>query len=596
MTANYIERPEPIPETPPEPVRRPQTPAEPPTPARDTAKPDFYALRDQKVHDKLKSIAPSATDEELDRLAARASIGEAPKAIVDAHTGAVTEAWKEAENAQKAEANRTDFEPFMPLGTDWCDEPFPVDALPAWGADYVTAAARSAQVPIEMTGPTFLGALATATRGNVVVRVSDDYTEPGVLWIGLVASSGERKSQLVRLTMNPIYEFEQTVNKDLAALINRDAAHMTSLNAEVTLAENALKNKTMTTDQRYAAQATLAEATQRRNQYEPQLPVKLIADDATPEIIVGLLAANKGAISVISTEGNMFSIIAGRYSDKPFIEVFLKAHAGDPIKVDRVGRTPQHITNPRLNMTIAIQPSVLAEIGQNKTLRGNGFIARILFSYPRPTAGTRTFRSESIPPVVKARYNFRVDELGRGFATLDEPLEFALSPEAFDEIEAFFKTIEPQIAPGGELSHMSDWASKLTGATIRIAGLLHAAENGLEGSTLIDGETMANAVRIALFFLAHGKTAQNVMTGHENAADAQHVIDWAQRQGITRFTVSEFKNKSARNWDDERVEAALQTLVNHGYARVMHPAEYAKTVGRGSSAMLELRPDLPKTD
>ncbi|MBI3749322.1 MAG: DUF3987 domain-containing protein [Chloroflexi bacterium] len=552
--------------------------------------PNFQELRDQRVREALREVMPDKTDDQLDQIHFDATVRKVSPAVGRIVSDAIMGAAAEDKANRDAARNRTVFSDLIPLDVDWCDTPFPIECLPDWAHDYTAAAARSSQVPVEMAATTFLGALTTVTRGNVLVRGTDDYVEPAVLWLALVAASGERKSQNMRLMMGPATAVEAKVNADLAILIAQDAAKLEDLTAQVAAAQNALKSTKLTPDERHAAVADLAEATTRRDAFAPTLPVRLLADDATPEGIVSLLAANHEAISIASTEGNLFSIMTGRYSEKPFVEALLKAHNGDEIRVDRQGREAQYVANPRLSMTIAIQPSVLADIGKSKTLRGNGFIARILPTYPKPMAGRRTYRSDPIPTTVRDNYNARMEALGEAFIFLPQPLELVLSPDAIAQAEILFNLVEEQVGPAGDLAHMADWASKLTGAATRIAGLLHVAEHGANRSVVIDGPTMANACRIALYFLDHAKATHNVMSGRESAGDAQQALEWARKQAEPTFTVSEFAHGSARSWDEDRVNAALQTLVNHGYARIMDPSEYMKGKGRPSSHRLELRP------
>ena len=57
----------------------------------------------------------------------------------------------------------------------------------------------------------------------------------------------------------------------------------------------------------------------------PELkPVRYFADDCSSEALTSLMAANNGVFSVISTEGGIFDIMAGRYSNKSNIDVWLK--------------------------------------------------------------------------------------------------------------------------------------------------------------------------------------------------------------------------------------------------------------------------------
>ena len=94
--------------------------------------------------------------------------------------------------------------------------------------------------------------------------------------------------------------------------------------------------------------------------------IRLLADDASPEALTTLLYQNSGKIAVISAEGGIFDIAAGRYSEKANIDVFLKSFSGDPILVDRKGRASESITDPALTMLLFAQPSVLQEIMKNR--------------------------------------------------------------------------------------------------------------------------------------------------------------------------------------------------------------------------------------
>ena len=68
------------------------------------------------------------------------------------------------------------------------------------------------------------------------------------------------------------------------------------------------------------------------------MPRLLASGDVTPEKLVGLLAEQGGRIALMSPEGEAFGLMAGLYGNAPNFEVFLKAHSGDTIRVDRVGR------------------------------------------------------------------------------------------------------------------------------------------------------------------------------------------------------------------------------------------------------------------
>ena len=67
---------------------------------------------------------------------------------------------------------------------------------------------------------------------------------------------------------------------------------------------------------------------------------KLVVDDCSPERLSSLLAEQGGRIAVMAPEGDVFDLMAGRYSPTgmPNFGVYLRGHAGDDLRVDRVGR------------------------------------------------------------------------------------------------------------------------------------------------------------------------------------------------------------------------------------------------------------------
>jgi hypothetical protein len=68
---------------------------------------------------------------------------------------------------------------------------------------------------------------------------------------------------------------------------------------------------------------------------------RYIADDCTTERLATLLQDQGGRIAVMSAEGDVFDLMAGRYSPTASANfgVYLKGHAGDALRVDRVPST-----------------------------------------------------------------------------------------------------------------------------------------------------------------------------------------------------------------------------------------------------------------
>jgi len=72
-----------------------------------------------------------------------------------------------------------------------------------------------------------------------------------------------------------------------------------------------------------------------------------------------------------SAQGGLFDILAGLYPGKiPNLDLFLKAHCGDPLRLERKSHPPEYISRPRLTIGLMVlQPAVQAAIAANPRVR-----------------------------------------------------------------------------------------------------------------------------------------------------------------------------------------------------------------------------------
>ncbi len=279
------------------------------------------------------------------------------------------------------------------------------------------------------------------------------------------------------------------------------------------------------------------------------VPPRLIADDISPERLATLLHDQGGRMAVMSPEGDVFDLMAGRYSKNgaPNFGVYLKGHAGDTIRVDRVGRPPEFVRRPALTMGLAIQPEVLRGLTDKPGFRGRGLLGRFLYAMPKSLLGSRDTNAPVMPQAIRAAYSERVKALLElPFATDEQghpaPHILQLSPEARQHLQAFAVWLEPQLAEFGELGHMTDWAGKLVGAAVRIMGLLHMAEHAGEQAPWghqIHTDTAERAIRMATYLIPHARAAYAAMGAHPVMDDACYVLAWIKRHGADGLTKRE---------------------------------------------------------
>ena len=168
----------------------------------------------------------------------------------------------------------------------------------------------------------------------------------------VVARPAERKSAILRELSAPLIQAEQAINKQRREEIARSSSQLKVLERRV--AELQVK-----TAKAPEAETELIAAEKELLNFTPTYPVRYLADDCTPEVLTSLLAHNNGRMAVFSAEGGIFDILNGRYNKGINIDVWLKGHSGDMIRVDRRGRPPESIDNPHLTALIFAQPEVL---------------------------------------------------------------------------------------------------------------------------------------------------------------------------------------------------------------------------------------------
>jgi len=402
---------------------------------------------------------------------------------------------------------------------------------------------------------------------------------------------GSRKSAVFSVMTAPLLDAEQTLVEQTKSLVveaklaqqvaERDAERRAGAAADTVDPAARLEALAGAADAATAADAVRV----------PALP-RLIADDITPEAAASLLAEQAGRLAVLSAEGGIFATMAGRYSGGiPSLEVFLKGHAGDMLRVDRMGRPAEHIAAPALTLGLALQPEVLRDIAKMPGFRGRGLLARILYALPENTVGRRRVGAPAVPALTAQVYQRQLRGLVLTLAEPGDPLVLRLSAESNERVLDLERTLEPRLAPNAELRHLADWASKLTGATARIAGLLHLATTLRSGwPQPVPAAYVDAAARIGHYYLAHALAVFDTMAADPVVDDARAVLDWIIRTGQIRFTRRDaFTALSrARFRTVADLDPVIAILADHGYLRP-GPAP-APTGGRPASPPWDVHP------
>ena len=457
----------------------------------------------------------------------------------------------------------------VPLAPPRTPAAFPVDALPGWAATYVAALAEATQTPPEMAGCCVLGVLSACSGGRAVVQARAGWREPTNLYLLPVMRPGSRKSAVIAAATRPLNE----VQHELQQRAHGEASETGTLReiAKKT-AEKALRAAANATGEKQKDLTSEAvSAAGRADAIELPVIPRLIADDVTPEAAASLLADHGGRLAIISAEGGIFDTMAGRYSSGvPILDLWLKGHAGDCLSVDRKGRPAEYVAQPALTLLLTAQPAVLAAIARNRAFRGRGLLARFLYALPESNIGRRKIGAAPVPDAVTEAYAAHVHKLAEDLADWTDPAVLTLDHDAGELLLNTERTIEPQLGEDGQLGTglLAEWGSKLAGAMLRIAGLLHVASETEAFRTPISAATLTQAVRIGTYFAEHARAALGLL-GESETGDASYVLDYLARKGIENFTIRSLHVELPRGrfTTAEDVSAAVTVLDDHGYVR-----------------------------
>jgi hypothetical protein len=449
--------------------------------------------------------------------------------------------------------------------------PFPVDVFPRWLADMVTGLARFTQTDPAMAGTLAVAVLSACAGGRLEVAPAPGWQEPVNVFCAVIAEPGERKSPVHRAMTAPLFTAQSTLREAIRPKI-AEAAALRDIAERQAEQAKALAAKATEPDKRDQASAdAVAAAIAAEAITVPTLP-RLIVDDATPEALIGLMAANGGRMAIISDEGGIFDTLAGRYSGTPNLDPYLKGHAGQPMSNERQTREGASIDRPALTVCVMAQPTVLRRFGGNADLAGRGLPARFLFALPRSLAGWRAVDPDPVPEQVADLYRQRVHDLAATYAEWTDPAVVTLTPEAERVRRAAAEQVEAQLRPGGTLYEMREWGNKLFGATLRLAGLLHVAHHPDDAwRRPIDADRMADAVRLAEFFAAHYRTALTIIGTDTAIENARYVLSVLTAKGMTTFTRRELHRRVSRRLPkSDDVSAVLAELAALGWVRQAH--------------------------
>jgi hypothetical protein len=252
--------------------------------------------------------------------------------------------------------------------SDGFENAFPVKVFPEKIQWIIEATNESLKYPIDFTGCSMLFAAAIAIGNTHRAKVMNTWTEGATLYIALIGRPGTNKTHPLKFALDPILARDKQTYKEYQ-----------KAKAEY--------------------QSLLGQPKDGTEMPPKPFWKKIIISDFTPEGLTEIHRFNLRGLGVYSDEINQWLKNFNRYSTGSATEFWLSNFSGIPINIDRKGQDPILISSPSISVCGSIQPGILQELGRDSRSQ-NGFIDRILFSYPetlRKEYWSETELNEDVP-------------------------------------------------------------------------------------------------------------------------------------------------------------------------------------------------------
>lgn len=469
---------------------------------------------------------------------------------------------------------------------------FPEGVFPDWMEAGIDEVASKLGAPRDLPAITSLGAAVTITTGRLEVDVDGQQIEQGNLYLLMVAAPSTGKSPAWKMTS----DYHKSAHDEYVSWVtplleaNKDA---------IETAESELMTALKGGDRDIIAFAReqLMEAQKR-----PTEPVQLQVGDATPEALEIVLERNCGGVTVADTEGGVFTMMAGRYSDKEAPETYLKGFSSDEVNVERVTRKPVHIRQATLSMMLCVQPVVLRELGARPGFTGRGLTDRFMYAVPHFTAlWQRDLIRHRVSPDASAvmdEYNQRAQ--GWAITLLRQQpgqrLRLTLSEPALHVWSTWFAQTAQRAQRGSDLEGEEQWLSKLNVSVVRLAAVLHSL-HGYGPDQEIPEEILERAIAVGDYWAAHKIHVAATWRALPGLHAARSILAWATtpaRSGRS-WTVRDFHRDHQQIFSTvDDITPGIDLLVERGWIRTVPTPE---NPGRGRPTVrYETHPDARPED
>jgi putative DNA primase/helicase len=446
-----------------------------------------------------------------------------------------------------------------PILFDEVDTPhIPARLLPGIYGEFANALAVATETAPALSVMTILAVLSASAAKYFRVAPKPGWLEPLNIYTMVALPPANNKSQILKACTKPLVEWEQAQAEILLPTIKQQQSERKT---QEKIIESLRLKAARLNDNSLINEVACKEA----ELIEPETLPRLFVNDVTSESLTSAIYEQGGHLAIFSDEGGILETLTGLYTGGVAnVDILLKGIDGGYTRVKRKDKSID--LQPYLTVALVVQPGIVQKMASKKAFDGNGILERFLYVLPKSKLGYRTHDTPSVPEHIVAAYHQKINSLLNYSATLKigaESQALILSAEALQKWQAFQLRIETQLRPGAKFSFCQGWGGKICGFALRIAGLMHIAKHGF-GDSLIDKETMANALALAELLADHALAAYALMGADQTLEDAKEIFNYLVGKGAASFSRSEIttalRHRGCGN--SRRLSEALPILID----------------------------------
>jgi hypothetical protein len=426
---------------------------------------------------------------------------------------------------------------------------YPVAALGDLLGPAVERMAEVMGVPQAMAAQSVLATSALVTQGHANVQL-DGRVYPLSLYLLTIAASGDRKTAVDKLALQPAREWERLQWQAYREKLSRYRATLVQSQKQMT---------------------TIDSHTDTPIQIEPELVApRLISSEPTIEALTKSLCLGLPSMGLFSDEGGQFLGSSTMSRDNRLKAVTTLSSLWDGAPIDRsrsMAGESMRAYDRRLSLHLMLQPYLAGQLLKDSLLNGQGIFARCLITWPQSLAGQRFYQPVDLTQDISLkRYTQRItDLLQRPWAIGSDgalhPKALPLRSLARQTWINLHDTIEAQLGEFDELANVRPSASKAADNLLRIAGVFAV----LEDRDLIEVTHIQRASSLMDYYLTEIQRLTEQEPINTQREEADRLLRWLREKQWPPFTVRDLLRNGPRfaRKSSHHTLALLVELITH---------------------------------